>query len=180
MQPTFGRRNTTPVSTAAATNAAFAVRAAQPAPAPRFTPSPPAPVISKHWLDIVLHYLFSPNGRVTRWQYRLGLWLTVPVYYAAVLIAKQAQVDMHTAMQGAINASGAWFALMELTASVLVLCTAFWCGLAATIKRLHDLDRTGWWAPLGWIPILGWIAQAIVCGWMPGTRGPNRFGPQVR
>jgi uncharacterized membrane protein YhaH (DUF805 family) len=48
--------------------------------------------------------------------------------------------------------------------------------LAVAIRRLHDLDRTGWWVLLGLIPIVGWIILLI---WYctKGTDGPNRFGP---
>jgi len=49
-------------------------------------------------------------------------------------------------------------------------------GIAVSIRRLHDLDRTGWWILLGFIPLIGWIILLI---WYvtKGTDGPNRFGP---
>jgi uncharacterized membrane protein YhaH (DUF805 family) len=49
-------------------------------------------------------------------------------------------------------------------------------GIAVVIRRLHDLDRTGWWIFLNLIPIIGWIILLI---WYctKGTDGPNRFGP---
>jgi uncharacterized membrane protein YhaH (DUF805 family) len=48
--------------------------------------------------------------------------------------------------------------------------------LAVSIRRLHDLDRTGWWILIGLIPIVGWIILLI---WYctKGTDGQNRFGP---
>jgi uncharacterized membrane protein YhaH (DUF805 family) len=49
-------------------------------------------------------------------------------------------------------------------------------GLAVTVRRLHDLDRTGWWIFLGLIPLVGAIILIIwFCS--KGTDGPNRFGP---
>ena len=41
---------------------------------------------------------------------------------------------------------------------------------------MHDLDRTGWWWLLAFLPIIGWI---ILLVWLctAGTRGPNRYGP---
>jgi uncharacterized membrane protein YhaH (DUF805 family) len=49
-------------------------------------------------------------------------------------------------------------------------------GLAVTVRRLHDLDRTGWWIFLGLIPLVGAIILLIwFCS--KGTDGPNRFGP---
>lgn len=49
-------------------------------------------------------------------------------------------------------------------------------GIAVGIRRLHDLDRTGWWLLLGLIPVIGTI---ILLVWfcMRGTDGDNRFGP---
>jgi len=47
-------------------------------------------------------------------------------------------------------------------------------GLAVGIRRLHDLDKSGWWCLNAFIPIIGiliiyWFAQR-------GTEGANRFG----
>jgi uncharacterized membrane protein YhaH (DUF805 family) len=51
-------------------------------------------------------------------------------------------------------------------------------GLAVTIRRLHDLDRRGWWIFLPLIPLIGFI-WLIVWLCMRGTIGPNRFGPDA-
>lgn len=48
--------------------------------------------------------------------------------------------------------------------------------LSVTVRRLHDLDRSGWWWWLGLIPLIGWIIL-IVWYATKGTSGPNRFGP---
>jgi uncharacterized membrane protein YhaH (DUF805 family) len=49
-------------------------------------------------------------------------------------------------------------------------------GIAVAIRRLHDLDRSGWWFLLSLIPIVGWIIL-IIWYCTRGTEGPNRFGP---
>ena len=49
-------------------------------------------------------------------------------------------------------------------------------GLAVTVRRLHDLDKSGWHLLLGLIPLVGAIILLVwYCN--EGTRGPNRFGP---
>lgn len=48
--------------------------------------------------------------------------------------------------------------------------------LAVLVRRLHDTDRSGWWCLVGVIPLIGWIF-VLVWTCMPGTFGPNRFGP---
>jgi uncharacterized membrane protein YhaH (DUF805 family) len=47
--------------------------------------------------------------------------------------------------------------------------------LAVSIRRLHDLDRTGWWILIA----LTGIGAILLIIWyvMKGTDGPNRFGP---
>jgi uncharacterized membrane protein YhaH (DUF805 family) len=49
-------------------------------------------------------------------------------------------------------------------------------GLALTVRRLHDLDKSAWNLLWALIPVGGAIALlAWYC--TEGTRGPNRFGP---
>ena len=48
--------------------------------------------------------------------------------------------------------------------------------LAVSIRRLHDLDHSGWWFLLIFIPLIGGI-WLLVWFCMRGTVGPNRFGP---
>ena len=47
--------------------------------------------------------------------------------------------------------------------------------LAVSVRRLHDLDRSGWFLFLVLIPIIGVI---VLIYWFcqPGTSGKNRFG----
>lgn len=47
--------------------------------------------------------------------------------------------------------------------------------IAIGVRRLHDLDRSGWWLLLSFIPLVGAIIL-IVWFCSKGTDGPNRFG----
>ncbi|KQN37785.1 hypothetical protein ASG37_12330 [Sphingomonas sp. Leaf407] len=58
--------------------------------------------------------------------------------------------------------------------------------LAVQVRRLHDRDMSGWWLLLFYVlslvPLVGffvWVAQ-IVLMILPGTPGPNRFGPDPK
>lgn len=51
--------------------------------------------------------------------------------------------------------------------------------IAVTARRLHDIDKSGWWMLIAIIPLIGWII-AIVWYCTDGTRGPNRFGPDPK
>jgi uncharacterized membrane protein YhaH (DUF805 family) len=57
----------------------------------------------------------------------------------------------------------------------LVSLALFLPGLAVSVRRLHDIDRTGWWLLLSFT-VIG-IVLLIVWACQPGTPGPNRFGP---
>jgi uncharacterized membrane protein YhaH (DUF805 family) len=48
-------------------------------------------------------------------------------------------------------------------------------GIAMAIRRLHDIDRTGWWVLLA-LTLIGAILL-IVWACFKGTNGSNRFGP---
>lgn len=49
-------------------------------------------------------------------------------------------------------------------------------GLAVTVRRLHDTDRSGWLILIALIPILGALALLFFM-LVRGTQGENRFGP---
>lgn len=48
--------------------------------------------------------------------------------------------------------------------------------LAVTVRRLHDINRSGWWLPVLVFPVIGWIFW-ILWGCTAGNRYRNRFGP---
>jgi len=48
-------------------------------------------------------------------------------------------------------------------------------GLAVSMRRLHDIDRTGWWWLIAFT-VIG-IILLIVWACTRGTAGPNRYGP---
>ena len=47
---------------------------------------------------------------------------------------------------------------------------------AVTVRRLHDVDRSGWWALLGLIPIIGGLVLFYFFI-SAGSPVPNRSGP---
>jgi uncharacterized membrane protein YhaH (DUF805 family) len=47
--------------------------------------------------------------------------------------------------------------------------------LPVSVRRLHDLDRSGWWILLDLIPRIGGIIL-LIWACTKGTDGPNRFG----
>lgn len=89
--------------------------------------------------------------------------------------------------------------------AILMFFVFLWPGLAIDIKRLHDMNLSGWFALAAWVPFagltMGWriwvgaVDQRIVVGLatlagliiiayfvvlvaVKGTHGRNRFGPE--
>lgn len=50
-------------------------------------------------------------------------------------------------------------------------------GLAAAVRRLHDVDKSGWWLLIVVIPLIGPLVILYFLV-QPSTPGPNRFGGQ--
>lgn len=48
-------------------------------------------------------------------------------------------------------------------------------GIAVTVRRLHDTDRSGWWLLLAFIPLIGGIVIFVFMV-LDSTPGNNRFG----
>jgi uncharacterized membrane protein YhaH (DUF805 family) len=51
--------------------------------------------------------------------------------------------------------------------------------IAVSVRRLHDIDRTGWWVLIGLVPIIGWIVL-LVFHVQDSTPGTNRYGPNPK
>jgi uncharacterized membrane protein YhaH (DUF805 family) len=73
-------------------------------------------------------------------------------------------------------------ALMKATGPTLglgLLLIIMYGSTGVTVRRLHDTDKSGWWAALSFVPLLGLIWWFML-GFSAGTRGPNRYGPPER
>jgi uncharacterized membrane protein YhaH (DUF805 family) len=64
----------------------------------------------------------------------------------------------------------------ERHADVVVNLLLFWPGLAVSVKRWHDRDKSGWWVLVALVPVIGWLWALIENGFLRGTAGGNRFG----
>jgi uncharacterized membrane protein YhaH (DUF805 family) len=102
----------------------------------------------------------SFDGRARRSEY----WYFSIVHWLAMLLA------------GVVG----YLAMLASPALGIVLYSIAFFGtllphLAVSVRRLHDVNRTGWWYLFGLVPLLGTIAL-LVWYCTDGTRGPNRFG----
>ena len=49
---------------------------------------------------------------------------------------------------------------------------------AISVKRWHDLNKSGWWCLIVFIPVAGFISEFIVLGFIRGTPGYNDYGSE--
>jgi len=75
------------------------------------------------------------------------------------------------AVVGASYGAALW---LGVTLDVIIGIPLALAGLALSIRRLHDTNRSGWWWWIGLIPVVGTIILLIFC-LLPSTPGPNRY-----
>ncbi|NLR98877.1 DUF805 domain-containing protein [Rhizobium sp. P38BS-XIX] len=101
------------------------------------------------------------SGRATRSQF----WLFTLIF--GILNVVGAMLD---AALGISNPDGAGII------TFLIVLVHFLPYISVLVRRLHDIDRSGWWYWLGLVPIIG-IIVLIVFLCTRSMVGPNRFGP---
>jgi uncharacterized membrane protein YhaH (DUF805 family) len=130
------------------------------------------------WMLMPLKRYAQFNGRSRRKEY--WMWVLFVILAYVVLSFIDGMLGLgggpwagSSAMSGGSN-YGAGIS-GGLLASLFALAT-FIPGLAVSVRRLHDVDRSGWWLLLGFIPLIGAIIL-IIWYCTAGTNGANRFGP---
>ncbi|KVM85768.1 DUF805 domain-containing protein [Burkholderia stagnalis] len=103
------------------------------------------------------------DGRARRAEYWYFALLTFIVSIACQLVTM-------------VGRSENTIALLLAIAALLVSLALIVPSLSVTVRRLHDIGRSGWFLLIALIPIVGGI---ILLVWMcsRGNNGPNRFGP---
>jgi uncharacterized membrane protein YhaH (DUF805 family) len=105
-------------------------------------------------------FLFSHHGRVGRKGYWLMVLLLLPFAIASWVIN-----------------GGGWEHDPIDPPGVLAMLPIIWPALAVQIKRWHDRGKSGWWFLINFIPLIGGIWALVENGFLKGTAGDNRFGP---
>jgi len=105
-------------------------------------------------------FLFSLRGRINRKQY----WIfNLIVFLGALLLSLFTDFSDN---------------IYELsTPQLMYMFWILWPSLAVQGKRWHDQDKSALWLLINLIPIAGPLWSLIQNGFIPGTPGPNRYGP---
>ncbi len=114
--------------------------------------------------------VFSFSGRIGRLRYLAyitGVYLVV----AAIVFPIMAIFGGTTGPTGAPDIPAiAWAILSIVYIAVLVLVLTF------GKRRMNDLNRTGWWMLLFFVPVVGMLL-ALYMLFGSGTAGVNDYGP---
>ena len=113
------------------------------------------------WYLKVLKQYFDFSGRARRKEYWMFFLFNLLVSIALAI---------SDAMLGTLDTESGWGLLGALYAIAVLIP-----GLAVSVRRLHDRDKSGWWLLLAFIPLIGGIVLLV---WfvMEGDGGSNRFG----
>jgi len=94
------------------------------------------------------------NGRASRSAY---WWFALCLFIVALVVDVIAVASKAPALQYAMDA------------------VIFLVSLALQVRRLHDINRSGFWWFIALVPIVGSIIL-LVFDCLPGTPGPNNYG----
>lgn len=123
------------------------------------------------WMILPFRRYADFSGRSRRKEY----WM---FFLFNIIVA----VVLNVVFAGALltgDAGGAMLGGVGGLVIVLYALVAFIPGLAVTVRRFHDQDKSGWMVLLGLIPFVGGIILVVfMC--LEGTRGANRFGPDPK
>lgn len=111
---------------------------------------------------------FSFEGRIRRIEYLLSSLL------GGLVTAIAFWLGVGTAIFGAASGSGGGFGFGVLI-GFIALIAGLWFMIAQDVKRLHDVDKSGWLLLLVLIPLVN-IALGLYLLFADGTVGPNRYG----
>ena len=111
------------------------------------------------YLEAIKKYV-DFNGRARRKEYWYFALFNVLITIGLVLI---------DGAMGTLGSSG--FGLL----SGIYALAVFLPSLAVSIRRLHDIDHTGWWVLIALIPLIGAIVLLIFY-LRDGTSGDNHYG----
>ncbi|MCE7032132.1 DUF805 domain-containing protein [Lysobacter sp. GX 14042] len=118
-----------------------------------------------YWYLKVLKNYVGFEGRARRKEY----WMfTLFSLIATILIAV---IDV---IFGTLDAESGWGLF-----GTLYGLAVFLPGLAVSVRRLHDIDKSGWWLLIMFVPLVG-ILVLLVFAVREGTNSNNRFGPDPK
>jgi len=107
------------------------------------------------------------SRRTEYWFIQLFLIITNLAAAAIDLALMEGDVDRFIA-----NGGGGIVGLIWILVTILP-------ALAVLVRRLHDTGRSGWWALIGLVPLVGGVVL-FVFSVLDSTAGENQYGTPVK
>lgn len=111
--------------------------------------------------------IFSFNGRIGRLRY-LAYGIGIMFLLMAVMVPLMG-ATMFTAGESAMS-------MITILALGVFYIAAIVLSVMFAKRRLNDLNRSGWWFLLSFVPVVN-ILLTIYLIFFPGTEGSNNWGP---
>ena len=112
------------------------------------------------YLDVLKNKYATFSGRARRKEYWMFVLINLVVSVVLALI---------DGLIGSVSESG--MGLLSSVYSIGVLIPS----LALSVRRLHDIGRTGWWVLISIIPVIGAVVL-LVFMLLDSEPGSNRYG----
>ena len=119
------------------------------------------------------------KGRSRRKEYWLA-WLMNMIITLVMMVIMYAPIISDIVNYGEPtmdSAAGAGIIIIALVLYIYVLALMI-PSIAMTVRRLHDIGKSGWFCLIAFIPFGGIILFVFEC--MDGNPGPNRYGPDPK
>ncbi|OCG41442.1 aminopeptidase [Gilliamella sp. Fer2-1] len=116
------------------------------------------------FIDCITKNYANFNGRARRKEY----WM----YFLFNLLLVGIALNLITVILGSISHS--LLSVMTFVQFIVSIALVI-PGLAVTVRRLHDIDKSGWWILIGVIPLIGAIVL-FVFACLDSTPGSNQYG----
>jgi uncharacterized membrane protein YhaH (DUF805 family) len=161
------------------------------------------------WMILPLKRYAQFNGRSRRKEYWMWTLFVILASIVTGILDSVLGLGGETALEPGATPNGFMYAigLMGGLLSTLFVLATLIPAFAVSVRRLHDVDRTGWWLIVSFLPYLaglalvvragstgsvdgvaivgailllvGAIASIVMLVWFctSGTVGANRFGP---
>jgi len=124
--------------------------------------------------------VFSTNGRFGRlsylaWGVGFPVLLLMIIGIVAALVAASVGAGTAANSQSGLAAMGA-LGIVWVAVFVVGLVVAGIAAIIFAIRRAHDMDMSGWWVLLFFVPLVNLIFTLLFM-LKAGSEGVNRFGP---
>ena len=114
------------------------------------------------YLKVVKDHYFDFKGRARRTEFWMFILITTIISIVLAVVDNLLNLNF-----GDADNSG----ILESIYSLLIFIPS----LAVSVRRLHDVGKSGWYLLLWLLPIIGWI-WLLVLYCMEGENQPNKWG----